>query len=196
MKIIDKQNVLEKVLANVPFDGWTNTSVLHAFKELSIEPSYIPVLFPNGINDIVDLFISTIDAETEKNLSVLDLTSMRIRDRIFAILKTRFEIYNRYGKAIIRKTFFYDIAPSHFSRGLRQLWLTTDLSWREAGDVSTDFNYYTKRAILSGVYMSTFLYWLNDTSPASHKTWSFLERRINDSVKFGTIKTKFAALFA
>ena len=34
--------------------------------------------------------------------------------------------------------------------------------WRTSGDSSTDFSFYTKRVILSGVYVSTLMFWLND----------------------------------
>ena len=44
--------------------------------------------------------------------------------------------------------------------GMKLLYSTVDAMWRAAGDTSTDFNFYTKRAILSAVYSSTLMRWL------------------------------------
>jgi ubiquinone biosynthesis protein COQ9 len=55
--------------------------------------------------------------------------------------------------------------------------------WRAAGDRSHDYNYYTKRGLLAGVWTSTLLFWLNDRSEGSEATWAFLDRRIEDVMK-------------
>ena len=52
-----------------------------------------------------------------------------------------------------------------------------------AGDTSTDYNFYSKRALLAGVYSATLLYWLNDKSEGYEATWAFLERRVADVLK-------------
>ena len=62
--------------------------------------------------------------------------------------------------------------------------------WYAAGDTSTDFNFYTKRATLAGVYSSTLLYWLNDRSPGSEATWGFLDRRIDDVMRIEKLKSR------
>ncbi|GCB78539.1 hypothetical protein scyTo_0018617, partial [Scyliorhinus torazame] len=43
-------------------------------------------------------------------------------------------------------------------------------------------NWYTKRAILAGIYNSTELVLLQDTSPGYEETWNFLKNRVNDAV--------------
>src|SRR5712671_1257964 len=65
-----------------------------------------------------------------------------------------------------------------------------DAMWYAAGDTSTDFNFYTKRATLAGVYSSTLLYWLADRSPGSEATWGFLDRRIDDVMKIEKLKAQ------
>jgi ubiquinone biosynthesis protein COQ9 len=63
------------------------------------------------------------------------------------------------------------------------LYRTVDAIWYAAGDTATDFNFYTKRGLLAAVYSSTLLYWLDDTSEDSAKTWAFLDRRIAEVMK-------------
>ena len=54
--------------------------------------------------------------------------------------------------------------PQNVPLALRIGWRSADLMWRLAGDTATDYNHYTKRLILSGVYGSTLLAWLDDQS--------------------------------
>src|SRR3546814_16617611 len=55
--------------------------------------------------------------------------------------------------------------------------------WYAAGDTATDWNFYSKRALLAAVYSSTLLYWLNDRSEGFVDTWGFLDRRIGDVMR-------------
>jgi ubiquinone biosynthesis protein COQ9 len=70
------------------------------------------------------------------------------------------------------------------------LWETADAIWTALGDASDDLNWYSKRAILSGVYSSTVLYWLGDQSAGHAATWAFLDRRIEEVMRFETLKRR------
>jgi ubiquinone biosynthesis protein COQ9 len=80
--------------------------------------------------------------------------------------------------------------PIHAADGARMLWETADAIWTALGDASDDLNWYSKRAILSGVYSSTVLYWLGDQSAGHAATWAFLDRRIEDVMRFETLKRR------
>ena len=57
--------------------------------------------------------------------------------------------------------------------------------WYAAGDKSTDYNWYTKRALLAAVYSATELYMLTDYSPGYADTWEALDRRLQDVARLG-----------
>jgi len=63
--------------------------------------------------------------------------------------------------------------------------------WRIAGDTSTDFNHYTKRMTLGAVYASTLIAWLDDQSEGWSDTAAFLDRRIDDVMKFEKVKAQW-----
>ena len=65
---------------------------------------------------------------------------------------------------------------------LKSLYRTVDAVWYGIGDTSTDWNFYSKRAILAGVYGATLLYWLDDRSEGQARTWDFLARRLDDAI--------------
>ena len=76
--------------------------------------------------------------------------------------------------------------PKNSKIALKMLYKTCDIIWRDCGDKSTDFSFYTKRLILSGVYSSTLSYWLNESDFS--KVEDFLQRRLNNVSNFGKIK--------
>ena len=63
--------------------------------------------------------------------------------------------------------------------------------WRAAGDLSTDYNHYTKRMILAGVYAATITIFLDDESEAWADTRAFLARRIDGIMRFEKAKAGF-----
>ena len=58
------------------------------------------------------------------------------------------------------------------------------------GDASTDFNFYSKRAILSGVLSATFARWLGDDSDDEAATKAFLAARIDNVMQFEKLKAR------
>ena len=70
-------------------------------------------------------------------------------------------------------------------------WHAADAMWRAAGDTATDYNHYTKRAILGSVYAATLLIFVNDDSEDWAETRAFLARRIEGIMRFEKAKAKW-----
>ena len=85
--------------------------------------------------------------------------------------------------------------PQNAPLGLKCLYRTVDAMWRAAGDTATDYNFYTKRMLLSGVYGSTLLYWLDDESADYEDSWAFLDRRIADVMTIEKTKGRLKGFF-
>ena len=84
--------------------------------------------------------------------------------------------------------------PPYAPTGARLIWRTADRIWRGLGDQSTDYNYYTKRATLSGVWSSTFARWLGDESEGFQRTHDFLDDRIENVMEIEKAKAKWREL--
>jgi ubiquinone biosynthesis protein COQ9 len=93
-------------------------------------------------------------------------------------------------KEAVRRAATLFALPIHAPDGAKLVWGTADAIWNALGDTSRDYNWYTKRAILSGVYSSTTLFWLGDQSEAGDATWKFLDRRIEDVMRFEKTKSR------
>ena len=80
----------------------------------------------------------------------------KTNEKITFLLNKRFQIEKKY-KDLIQKIFIYLIKNNNPSKVLTYIYSVADIMWRYANDRSVDFNYYTKRLILSSVYLKILI---------------------------------------
>ncbi len=168
---------------NAVFDGWTRQAVDSAAARLGVGPVQARLAFPKGQAAMIDCYIQEVDRALEASFTSDQLAKMKIRERIRALVWRRLEIMGEAREAV-RRALAILAMPQNVALALRISWHTSDLMWRLAGDTSTDFNHYTKRMTLGAVYGSTLLAWLDDQSEGWSETAAFLDRRIDDVMKF------------
>jgi ubiquinone biosynthesis protein COQ9 len=81
--------------------------------------------------------------------------------------------------------------PQSAPAGAGLAWRSADRIWRVGGDGAADFNHYSKRLILIGVYGSTSLVFLDDESEDMAETRAFLDRRIDGVMRFEKAKARW-----
>ena len=158
-----REAVLAAALPHAAFDGFTDSVLQKAGTEAGVAKPELARLFENGATSLVEFYSTHTDAEMEKKLGQMDLKAMKIRERIATAVKTRLAILKPHKEAARRAAAFLSL-PMHAALGAKLMYHTVDCMWRAAGDTATDFNFYTKRGILAGVYGSTAVRWFNDTS--------------------------------
>ena len=172
---------------NAVFDGWSRAAVDSAAGQLGVDPVQARLAFPKSQAAMVDTYIQEVDRALEAHFTPELLGSMKIREKIRALVWKRLEIQGPAREAV-RRALAILAMPQNVPLALRISWRTADLIWRIAGDTSTDFNHYTKRMTLGAVYGSTLLVWLDDQSDGWADTAAFLDRRIDDVMKFEKLK--------
>jgi ubiquinone biosynthesis protein COQ9 len=172
------------------FDGWTRKAVDSAAGSLGIDPAQARLAFPKGRAEMFDAYIQGVDREMEMRLPAEKLANLKIREKIRALVWTRLEIMADAREAV-RSGLSILAMPQNVPLGLRIGWRSADLMWRLAGDTSADFNHYTKRMSLGAVYASTLLAWLDDDSENWDETSQFLDRRIDDVMRFEKWKAQW-----
>lgn len=185
--------ILDAVLDHVPFDGWTETAVTAAARDLDIDRALIKLAYPGGLVEMIDAFSRRADRMAVDALAARGLDTLKVRDRVALAVRTRIEVAAAHREAARRAVSLLAL-PANAAQGAAMTWRTADVLWRAVGDTSTDANYYSKRAILSGVFSATVLYWLNDESEGSSDTWAFLDRRIGDVMKIEKAKGQMRKL--
>jgi ubiquinone biosynthesis protein COQ9 len=185
-----REALLKATLPHVPFDGWTHTALIAGARDAGIEPALADNAFPGGMGELLDFYHRTADIEMVRALEAQpDLTGMRVRDKVALAIRLRLEA-NAVHREAIRQALSFLALPANAPLGAKCLYRTVDAIWYAIGDRSTDFSFYTRRALLAGVYGGTVLYWLNDKSEGFADTWSFLDRRIADVMKLYELRAR------
>lgn len=174
-----RQRLLDAVLYEVPFEGWTESALLAGARAAGFTPTAALNLFPGGMMEVLEAWHRRADAQMVETLAGHDLASLRMPQRIALAVRTRLEQALPHREAV-RAAMTFLANPLHAAAGARLGYATVDAIWRAVGDRATDFSFYTKRATLAAVYGATVLFWVNDRSPGTTETWAFLDRRLAD----------------
>ncbi|MEN8708551.1 MAG: COQ9 family protein [Paracoccaceae bacterium] len=180
--------LLDAAPMHVLFEGWSDAALRAAAMDADVPIAVARALFPRSGIDLAVAHHKRGDAQLAAQLAAGDLSNMKIRERIAHAVKTRIE--GAGGQDIVRAASVLFALPQHSAEGARLIWGTADTIWTALGDPSDDFNWYSKRAVLSAVYSATLLYWFGDQSEDSQETWDFLDRRIENVMQFEKTKAQ------
>jgi ubiquinone biosynthesis protein COQ9 len=161
-----------------------------AAAELGVPAERARIAFPDGPVQMIDAWFDWVDRHMLAAFPPERIDAMKVRERIGALLTHRFETLLPYKEALRRALAMLAMPQNALAAG-RLAWRSADRIWRVAGDSATDYNHYTKRAILIGVYGSTTLIFLDDESERFAATRAFLDRRIGDVMRFEKAKARF-----
>lgn len=183
-----KDRLLDAALPHVPFDGWSEAAFGAAVADSGADAAAARAVCPRGAVDLALAYHKRGDDEMLKRIRAANLTELRFRDRIATAVRFRIEAIT--DKEVVRRGTALFSLPQYAADGAKAIWGTADAIWDALGDASDDYNWYTKRATLSGVYGTTILYWLGDQSPENRDTWAFLDRRIEDVMQIEKVKAR------
>lgn len=175
--------------SHAAFDGWTSRALDMAAAELGVPADRARLAMPGGGVDMIDAWFDSIDAHMVAVFPPDRVDGMKVRERIGALILVRLEALAPYKEAL-RRALATLAMPQHAATGARLAWRSADRIWRLAGDTATDYNHYTKRAILIAVYGTTSLVFLDDESEGMAQTRAFLDRRIGNVMQFEKAKAR------
>jgi len=176
-----------EIAAAAAFDGWTDAALEQAASLAGVPLAVARLAFAGGPMDMIAAWIASIDAQMEKVFAAGTLDSMKIRDRIRTLVLFRLDAVAGRKEAL-RRALAIMALPTNVPRALRTAWNSADVMWRLAGDTATDYNHYTKRTLLAGIYSSTLAVFIGDESEHQTETRAFLDRRIDDVMRFEKAK--------
>jgi ubiquinone biosynthesis protein COQ9 len=178
----ERDAILEAVLPNVAFDGWSETALRAGAASLGHDAAAADILFPDGPRDLAAQFTGWLCRRAEAEAGLEE--GMRTSQRIRALLHAYFRALAPHREAERRRLAFLAM-PGNAGLALRLTADAADRLWRAAGDRSTDTSHYTKRLTLGAVVASATLFWLDDQSPGGADTLAFVDRRLADVGRFG-----------
>ncbi|KAF3689240.1 Ubiquinone biosynthesis protein COQ9, mitochondrial Precursor [Channa argus] len=183
--------ILTAALEFVPLHGWSMEAIAAGAETLGLSSASTGMYY-NGAGDLVLHFIAQCNsqlteilAEQHKQVQLGQAEPKKTADFLRDAIETRLKMYIPYietwpqGMSIL-------LLPHNIPDSLKHLSTMVDDIWYYAGDRSTDMNWYTKRAALTGIYNTTELVMVQDSSPDFQDTWKFLDNRIQDVVNMAT----------
>ncbi|KAM3870381.1 ubiquinone biosynthesis protein COQ9, mitochondrial [Diretmus argenteus] len=186
--------ILAAALEFVPLHGWSAEAIAAGAETLGLS-SASTGMFQNGAGDLVLHFITQCNSQLTEILAEQHnqvqlgqaepkKTAEFLRDAVETRLRMNIPYIDTWPQAMSIL-----LLPHNIPDSLKHLSSLVDDMWYYAGDRSTDMNWYTKRAALTGIYNTTELVMLQDSSPDFQDTWNFLDNRIQDVVNMaGTVK--------
>ncbi|AXK43258.1 COQ9 family protein [Erythrobacter aureus] len=173
------------------FDGWSNEALDMAADQLGADRDVARLAFKDdGAMGMICAWIETIDRQMAIDLPAEKLAEMKIRERIRSLIQYRLDAVADLEESL-RRALAIMAMPQNAARALRTGWSSADVMWRLAGDTATDYNHYTKRAILASIYGATLAIFVDDESEGKAETRAFLGRRIDGVMKFEKAKAKW-----
>jgi ubiquinone biosynthesis protein COQ9 len=178
------------IAASAIFDGWNATALDAAAEMAGVDIDIARLAFPGARPmDMIAAWIAAVDQAMAAEWPAERLASLKVRERIRTLVAFRLEAVAHIDEAV-RRALAVMAQPHNAAGALRLGWQSADLMWRLAGDTATDYNHYTKRAILAGIYSATLAVFVNDGSDGKADTYAFLDRRIEGIMKFEKAKAQ------
>ena len=169
-----KEDILKKTKKIVSIEGWSS-KIFSKLQKQNIEENDLFYFFPDGYKDLLEYTLQNINEKLEYKLKKINLINFPINKRIKKILLLRFDILNE-DKKFYKKTFNHLLLPTNNKISKKSLYNSVNTMWYLAGDNSTDFNFYTKRLILSGVYTNALFVFFS-------KEMKYVDENIDKNLK-------------
>lgn len=182
-----EQQVLDEAVRLAPALGWNAAMVTQAAAAAGLTRPEADLLLPHGAADLAALLSRRHDAAALEALAPRDPAAMKIRERIRAGVVARLDAA-RADEGAVRRWAGFLAFPTNLPLALRLVWESADVLWRWAGDVATDENHYSKRAILSGILVTTLGL---DMGSGREAALAQLDRSIDNVMAFETWKAGF-----
>ena len=161
-------NYLYKNFEKIDFDNIDQDIFLKKISDLNFFDKQELLIIISGLffEDLDKKFLS----EIKSKISQFSKTN----EKISFLLNKRFQIEKK-NKDLIKKIFIHLIKDNNSNKIVNYIYSVADSMWKYSNDRSVDFNYYTKRLILSSVYLKILI--------LSFYKDNFTQKNLEDEIK-------------
>ncbi len=172
--------LLDQAMRFAPNEGWTSRMVRLAGRAAGFSEGETELLLPRGAADLAALFSRRHDQRALLMLQDVDASTLKMRERIARAVEARIAAAGNDEAAAVRWCGWLAL-PQNMALGAQLAWESADVLWRWAGDVATDENHYSKRAILAGILTGALAIRMNAGRGGAVP---FANRRNDDVMRF------------
>jgi ubiquinone biosynthesis protein COQ9 len=195
MSAIDPEQAaaLDAMLPLVPLYGWTSRALAEALREDGTEKPDATWRFPGGAPEMIESFCA-LSLERAVTRAAPEIAGeMRLGKRVRAVVAALLAELALHKDAT-RRALSWLILPRQAALSARLTAALVDGIWHAAGDQSSDFSWYTKRASLAAIMLPTLLFWLNDMDFDNETTLAFFDRRLAGLALVGRARARAQTL--
>ncbi|KAM3693758.1 hypothetical protein ACB094_07G008400 [Castanea mollissima] len=176
----EQARVLQASLPHVVRLGWTEAAMIAGARAVGVSPSIIGS-FPRKEAALVEFFMDDcLQRLIDRIDSGEELKSTIPSDHISTLIRFRLEMQAPYISKW-PQALSIQAQPLNVPTSFKQRAMLVDEIWHAVGDEASDIDWYVKRTVLGGIYSTTEIYMLTDSSPDFRDTWSFLNGRVKDA---------------
>ncbi|XVF88919.1 hypothetical protein PTKIN_Ptkin19aG0089600 [Pterospermum kingtungense] len=179
----EQARVLQASLRHAIRLGWSEEAMIAGAKEVGVSPSIVGS-FPRKEAALVEFFMDDcLQKLIDRIESGEELQHLIPSQRISKLLRIRLEMQAPYISKW-PQALSIQAHPLNVPTSFKQRAMLVDEIWHAAGDEASDIDWYVKRTVLGGIYSTTEIYMLTDSSPEFRDTWLFLDDRVKDAFDF------------
>ena len=182
-----RNQILQEAKPYIVKFGWNENLFVNMKKDSKFTYEEMNVLFPRGYTTLIEMYLEEINSKMTVKSQNINLIRLRVHERIRDLFILRLMIMSE-EKKLISKTFLNLLLPHNYKLALKNLYKTVDQMWFLAGDNSTNFNFYSKRAILASIYTSVMVHFINNDS--IDETIILLNKQLKRVSKIPQIKSR------
>ncbi|KAH7574537.1 hypothetical protein JRO89_XS03G0308600 [Xanthoceras sorbifolium] len=176
----EQARVLESSLRHVVKLGWTEAAMIAGAREVGLSPSIVGS-FPRKEAALVEFFMDDCLQKLIDRIDLgEDLQNLIPSQRISKLVRIRLEMQAPYISKW-PQALSIQAQPLNVPTSFKQRAMLVDEIWHAAGDEGSAIDWYVKRTVLGGIYSTTEIYMLTDSSPDFRDTWTFLDDRVKDA---------------
>jgi len=175
-----EQALLDEALKLAPVHGWTARTAKLAGKALGLSQGETELLVPHGPADLAALLSRRHDDRALATLADVHSSNLKIRERIRRAVEARLDAA-AVDEPATRRWMGHLALPQNLALAGKLAWESADVLWRWAGDVATDENHYSKRALLAGILTGAMTIRMASGRKAALE---FVDRRIEDVMRY------------
>lgn len=136
------------------------------------------------------LFFEDLDKKFLKEIKSKINKISKTNEKISFLLNKRFQI-ERKNKELIKTFLIHLIKNNSTNKVLNYIYSVSDIIWKYSNDRSVDFNYYTKRLILSSVYLKILMLTFYNDNLTHKDIDKEIQKTLEHVRKISQLKIKF-----
>ena len=181
-----RKEILQELKPHIAKHGWSENLFIKIQNTSKYKYEEMKVLFPEGYSTLIEMYLEEINSKMTLESKKINLIRLRTHERIRELVILRLRIMFQ-EKKLISKTFLYLLMPHNYKLASKNLYKAVDQMWFLAGDNSTDFNFYSKRVILSSIYIIVMMHFINNNN--IEETIILLNKQLKRVSKIPKIKS-------